>query len=593
MKKIIQLILFASLIMIPTSALTKSQNIDVQNNSTTETDSIAIKLNTLQKKLAIAKRKDSWNNQIKYLKDISKIYSLNDDIPEALKFILEAIQIAGNNEINNTKAGLYHRASEYLQKIEAYKEAIEYLIKQAKWNKINNNSRDEYNSITSIGLLYYKINNKNKSREYFQKALLIADKMANQHYQAHSSNNIGLTYLKVQSFDTAKIHFKRALTLFENNPNSSVLDSLMIGIVSGNLAECFFNKKDKNTAIRLLNTDIAFCKKYKSYNNLASAYLKLVRLHMMFGSFNKAKYNNILSQTVLNSSPNTLLQLTTYKNFISIYMKSEEIEKADDFIKKYIQLNNSLYGPKTIQQITETKSVFQLDKINYELLLNQALLDKKKEEINQLKQGEKILRLKIYIAIGASLMFLSLGFFGYLKLKSDQAKKAEIQKIKNQLIKAELKNKKNENIQLKGNLETKNIELVNYAIEITESYKFTEKLRDELKELKKDGKGDTREYIKLLQQVNSQLGIENQLKEFQRKASILHENFNEKLINVNSKLTKNDFYLCSLIRLELSNKDIAILRNVTEKAIRMSKYRLKQKLQLPKETDLGDFLKQL
>ena len=112
MKKIIQPILFASLIMIPTSALTKSQNIDVQNNSTTETDSIEVKLNKLQKKLAIAKRKDNWNNQIKYLKGISKIYSLNDDIPEALKFILEAIQIAENNEINNTKAGLYHRASE-------------------------------------------------------------------------------------------------------------------------------------------------------------------------------------------------------------------------------------------------------------------------------------------------------------------------------------------------------------------------------------------------------------------------------------------------------------------------------------------------
>jgi len=591
MKKIIIVLTIIFITLVLTGGFAKDLNTLSQIDNSIVTDSTEI--SELYKKLTISKRNNDWENQINFLKLLSKKNSDQGNIPEALKLALEAIQIADNYKIDQKKAGLNFRVSSLLEKIEAYNEAIVYRKRQAKWNKINNNSNDEYNSLSGIGLLYYNLKEYEHSKVYYQKALKLAGKISNQHFQAHSNNNIGLTYLRVNKKDKAIIHFQKAIILFKSNTRSSDLDSLMVGIVSGNLAECYFNKYEKDKAFSLLNTDITFCKKYESYSNLVSAYLKLVKLHMNFGSWVKAKSYNKLAQNVLNDYPNASLQLKTYKNFISLYMNSKEIDKAENYINKYIRLNDSLYGPKIIEKITATKSVFQLDKINYELLLNQALLDKKKEEISQLKQGEKILRLKIYLAIGVALMLLSLGFFGYLKIKSDQTKKAEIQKIKNQLIKAELKNKKVENIELKEDLDAKNEELTNYAIEISESYQFTQNIRHELKELKSIGKGNTQEYTKLLNQVNSQLGIENELKDFQRKANILHKNFNEKLIKEQSQLTKNDLYLCGLIRLNLSNKDIAILRNVTEKAIRMSKYRLKQKLLLPKEKDLGNFLKQL
>jgi len=536
---------------------------------------------------------NDWKKQIVHLRSLSKIYNQQGATPMALKFILEAIQISEKNNSCKYRAGMYMKASSNLEKIGAYKEAIFYRKKQYEWYKENNGFKNQYYAVDAIARLYYQIKDYSKSRKYYYKALSISKQIKHQHTVAHSNNNIGLTFLKNNENDSAKVYFNKALKAFKNNPEATKLDSLMIGIVSGNLSKCYTNNNNLNLAISLLKENIRLAIKYNSYETLMQANLSLVQLYLKDDNYEKAKFYNDATQSIIDLHPHERLQLSIYKNYLRIYIKTKNIINANVFIEKFIQLNDSLYGPKIIDKITETKSIYQLHEINYELKLNEIILEKKAKEIIQLKQEEKIIKLNLYLITATTLLLLIVGYFVYLKMKNDHSKKLEIQIIKDQLTKAELKNKKIENNLLQGCLEVKSEELLNYAIEITESYKFTQKLRDELKHLKTNGKGDTQEYTKLLQKVNSQLGVENQLKEFQRKATMLHENFIEKLTEVNDKLTKNDFYLCSLIRLELSNKDIAILRNVSEKAIRMSKYRLKQKLLLPKEMDLGRFLKQL
>jgi DNA-binding CsgD family transcriptional regulator len=50
---------------------------------------------------------------------------------------------------------------------------------------------------------------------------------------------------------------------------------------------------------------------------------------------------------------------------------------------------------------------------------------------------------------------------------------------------------------------------------------------------------------------------------------------------------------CAYIFMKRSPKDIATLLNVEPKSIRMSKYRLKQKLGLGKDDDLEDYISKL
>ncbi|WP_159038658.1 helix-turn-helix transcriptional regulator [Brumimicrobium mesophilum] len=52
-----------------------------------------------------------------------------------------------------------------------------------------------------------------------------------------------------------------------------------------------------------------------------------------------------------------------------------------------------------------------------------------------------------------------------------------------------------------------------------------------------------------------------------------------------------DKNICGLIRLGLSNKEVASMRNVSYKVIRMSRYRLRKELGLKEEVNIVEFLK--
>ena len=53
---------------------------------------------------------------------------------------------------------------------------------------------------------------------------------------------------------------------------------------------------------------------------------------------------------------------------------------------------------------------------------------------------------------------------------------------------------------------------------------------------------------------------------------------------------KMEIILCGLLRLNLQNKEIAILRGVSEDAIKMARYRLSKKMNLETEKEVAVFL---
>lgn len=71
----------------------------------------------------------------------------------------------------------------------------------------------------------------------------------------------------------------------------------------------------------------------------------------------------------------------------------------------------------------------------------------------------------------------------------------------------------------------------------------------------------------------------------------IHPAFCERLQQqASNKLTPLDLKYCRMIYLKMSSKEMAALLQVEPRTIRVTKHRLKQKLGLPKETDLGSFI---
>jgi DNA-binding NarL/FixJ family response regulator len=75
--------------------------------------------------------------------------------------------------------------------------------------------------------------------------------------------------------------------------------------------------------------------------------------------------------------------------------------------------------------------------------------------------------------------------------------------------------------------------------------------------------------------------------------SEVHNDFDAKLKTLCTHISEKEIRLAAFLRMNLTTKEIATTMNVLPDSILKSKYRLKKKLGLEKETDLTSFLNTL
>lgn len=73
----------------------------------------------------------------------------------------------------------------------------------------------------------------------------------------------------------------------------------------------------------------------------------------------------------------------------------------------------------------------------------------------------------------------------------------------------------------------------------------------------------------------------------------MHNGFDQKLKTLYGDISEKEIRLAAFLRMNLTTKEIAATLNVLPDSILKSKYRLKKKLELDKETNLTSFLNTL
>lgn len=73
----------------------------------------------------------------------------------------------------------------------------------------------------------------------------------------------------------------------------------------------------------------------------------------------------------------------------------------------------------------------------------------------------------------------------------------------------------------------------------------------------------------------------------------VHENFFERLKKHGSALTSSELRLVALLKMNLSSPDIATMLGISQDSLRISRYRLRKKLNMEEGENLSAFLQQL
>jgi ligand-binding sensor domain-containing protein len=148
-----------------------------------------------------------------------------------------------------------------------------------------------------------------------------------------------------------------------------------------------------------------------------------------------------------------------------------------------------------------------------------------------------------------------------------------------------------ENEKLANEVQYKNSELASTAMNMVQKNETLGKIREAVLKLKKTTEpGQIEDGFKSIFRLLDENRIQQDWDTFAQHFDQVYSDFLSALKEEYPFLTTGDAKLCAYLRLNLSSKEIAQLMSITVKSVELSRYRLRKKLQLPKETNLMNFL---
>ncbi|RLD89456.1 MAG: inorganic phosphate transporter [Bacteroidetes bacterium] len=215
---------------------------------------------------------------------------------------------------------------------------------------------------------------------------------------------------------------------------------------------------------------------------------------------------------------------------------------------------------------------------------------------------EKASNRSVYALVGLLLSLLIISALFYLLYKEKKkirhlkrrSKSAEEKyRLKMDNLEKSYKDKIHHQLDLGKELKFRQNEMVTMAMSIIHKNEFLSSLKEEIIKIKAGVKDhETRMGLnKLSLMITQDLSIDRDREKFQMHISEQHSNFIHRLTESFPKMTDNEKRLASLLRLNLSSKEIASILNISPKSVEMNRYRLRKKLKIDPKVPLSDFIR--
>jgi DNA-binding CsgD family transcriptional regulator len=267
--------------------------------------------------------------------------------------------------------------------------------------------------------------------------------------------------------------------------------------------------------------------------------------------------------------------VTAMSNF---YEQRGNYGKALEFQKKATEYNSKYFDEKRTLNAQKLEAQYEAEKKN-----NEVKLLKQRE---QYAQQQKYLYIGIAIASILGLIFMFRSYHFRLRYSLQREKQLHLEKQDAEL---QMKLEKEEQARLKAEqllLENQQQQLQKEVMANQLQLEHKKEMLFQIKEKLSDN-----HQLNINKIWNEELLLDNDFEEAKFQIQQVHPEFFS-LLNqrAQQKLTALDLKLCAYLHLKMDTKKIAQIMHIEAKSVRMSRYRIKQKLGLGKDEDLNLFL---
>lgn len=407
-------------------------------------------------------------------------------------------------------------------------------------------------------------------------------------YYPSAINNYSLfLYWHKNKLDSAQYYFKKAYKITQN----TVPNHTLIGSIRDNIADIYVEQNNLEQAQPLYKTNFEFYKNAinersltKDITRLISAGAQLVttssklnRLDEAQQAFNElerivdyqAKINDLAPSSKLEFLRAKEILYDAQNNTVQAYNISREIKLFGDSLQ-------------TIANKLDKKWQEELNDITIDRIALNFKIDRIQKE-NKIKSQ----RAKLWFTglLSSIFIILLVGFIINRRQNLINARNKQLlaeHKLENSALKVE---------QLNSEIKSKERDLSDFAIKLTQDQDWAKELAGQLA-LIKNASSDERDHLTnaLEQTISNKINVDGDTQDFFERLDKLSDAFYSKLTNSYPNLSKNEIRLCSLIRLKIESRSIATLQNITLASLNTSRYRLRKKLNLSEDIDLDFFI---
>ncbi|WP_256010611.1 tetratricopeptide repeat protein [Desertivirga xinjiangensis] len=473
-----------------------------------------------------------------------------------------------------------------------------------------------------IGELFYYQAAYSQALDNYYKANSIFRKHHYDDELAGNLNKIGETYYYNRQYGIALKSFQEAISIYKKSNNRSGMATSY-----GFIGQTYEKNNDDKQAFHFQNLALAEFRKLedqtgiaKIYENLGSIYEDKLQLDSALRYFNLALDLN-------SSRDDRMSQIEILNNIGDVFRKSGRYVESLIYSKKAeklaVELNEPYQQASACRDLSKAfnlmgkndsayhyseagrevfMSIFSQDN-KKQLLLLQTLfeIEQKDNTIIQFEKDRQANRLFVIAAIVIIVLLIALA----VSIISKQRLKIINQHQLNQqnhslfeaqkkVMEADLYTKQLKEENLKAELELKSKELTSHTLHLIQKNQLLEELKNKLNAMIKDEKRDQRKELK---QVISLISFNNNQdknwEDFRVVFERVHEHFFESLKKYCNTLTSSDLRLVALLKMNLSSSDIATMLGISQDSLRISRYRLRKKLNLEEGENLSSFIQRL
>lgn len=480
------------------------------------------------------RRSNDREQQTRVLLDIGNAHITMGNIPEAFKFYLQGKDLAEQTGDDNMLGRISNNLGGIFITLKQHESGILYYKKALEELTKQADSAPLSSVLLNIGLAYYHISNLDSAWSYAQKALDMS-------FRIKRTLTIGTTYELC------------AFILIKEKKYQEALEYL---------------QKARQIAVEQTQET----KSSKAKALLADVHVYLGLTYSLTGDIRRAK-SNLLTGYRLASGLNNLERINEVSEHLStVYEKSGNPDSALYYYKSFKRNTDSLTSFKTVN-IARLAAI----EMNYEKEV--------KEKQLQLEYSRSIQNRNLVIFLGAGIILVALIVILFLRLRISNHRKIQAQ--------LEKKQSESEKQTIAMMLENQNKELATKVMFATSMKEIVLNVAEKIQQLEIDE--DTPNHVvktELIHDLIHSASIEDNWKEFELRFQNVHSDFYRQLRERFANLTTNEIRLAALLRLNMNTKEISAITHQTERAIVLSRHRLRQKLGLQKSDNLITFLSQ-